>query len=126
MDELKRETIKAREAIRWLETQFHRGNRFLRAQRPQERSAIPLIKYPKKKDKETYMFIQIIECCHFLTQQQKGATNLVTLLTGNQNALVASETREISCMGLAQSAGVNLELITTFHMKWKKSVKGNR
>ncbi|GLV31698.1 Smg5 nonsense mediated mRNA decay factor [Carabus blaptoides fortunei] len=126
LDELKRETIKAREAIRWLETQFHRGNRFLRAQRPQERSPIPLIKYPKKKDKETYMFIQIIECCHFLTQQQKGATNLVTLLTGNQNALVASETREISCMGLAQSAGVNLELITTFHMKWKKSVKGNR
>lgn len=126
LDELKRETIKAREAIRWLETQFHHGNRFLRAQRPQERAPIPLIKYPKKKDKETHTFIQIIECCHFLTQQQKGASNLVTLLTGNQNALGASESRDFSWSGLAQSASVNFELITTFHQKWKKSIKGNR
>lgn len=126
LDELKRETIKAREAIRWLEAQFHHGNRFLRAQRPQERSPIPLIKYPKKKDKETYTFIQIIECCYFLTQPQKGSTNAVTLLTGNPAALQPSGTREISCLGLAQSAGVNLELITGFHQKWKKSVKENR
>lgn len=126
LDELKRETIKARDAIRWLETQFHRGNRFLRAQRVQERAPIPFIKYPKKKDKDTHTFIQIIECCHFLTQQQKSAENLVTLLTGNQAAVSTLEAREVSYVGLAQSAGVNLELITVFHAKWKKSMKGNR
>lgn len=126
LDVLKRETIKAREAIRWLEAQFHRGNRFLRAQRMQERAPVPLIKYPKKKDKDTHTFIQIIECCHFLTQQQKGATNLVTLLTGNGAAMSSAEGRELSYVGLAHSAGVNLELITVFHAKWKKSMKGNR
>jgi protein SMG5 len=54
LDELKREIGRARETIRWLELQFQRGNRFLRAQRSHERLPIPLIKYPKKKDKEAW------------------------------------------------------------------------
>lgn len=54
LDELKGESGRAREAIRWLETQFQRGNRFLRAQRSNESLTLPLIKYPKKKDKEAW------------------------------------------------------------------------
>ncbi|RZB40887.1 SMG5 [Asbolus verrucosus] len=126
LDDLKREQSEARDAIRWLESQFHRGNRFFRAQRPQERASIPFIKYPKKKDKEMSIYIQIIECCYFLAEQQKGAANLITLLIGNQNVLSNGENKEFSYVGLAQSAGVSIESITQFYGKWKKSYKTRR
>ncbi|KAG5874256.1 hypothetical protein JTB14_026478 [Gonioctena quinquepunctata] len=125
LDDLKREKIEARDAIRWLESQFHRGNRFFRAQRPQERAPIPFIKYPKKKDKEMHDYIQIIECCHFLAEQQKGASNVVTLLIGNQNVLSNGENKDFSYVGLAQSVGIAIESITSFYGKWKKT-KGKR
>ncbi|KAJ8915213.1 hypothetical protein NQ315_015436 [Exocentrus adspersus] len=125
LDDLKREKIEARDAIRWLESQFQRGNRFFRAQRPQERAPIPFIKYPKKKDKEMHVYIQIIECCHFLAEQQKGAPNVVTLLIGNHNVLSNGENKEFSYVGLAKSAGVAIESVTSFYGKWKKS-KGSK
>lgn len=127
LDDSKKEKQEARDAIRWLESQFHQGNRFFRAQRQQERLAIPLVKYPKKKDKEAFIYTQIIECCHYLAEQQKGATNLVTLLTGDPNVVSGvNGTKDMSYNGLAQSAGVNLELITEFYTKWKKTNKGKR
>lgn len=126
LDDLKREKLEARDAIRWLESQFHQGNRFFRAQRPHERTALPFIKYPKKKDKAAFVYIQIIECCHYFAQQQKGASNLVTLLMGNQNTVTNGENKDISYIGLAKSAGVQTELITQFYSKWKKAAKGKR
>ncbi|KAK5650077.1 hypothetical protein RI129_001106 [Pyrocoelia pectoralis] len=124
LDDLKRVKSEARDAIRWLELQFHHGNRFCRAQRPQERSSLPFIKYPKKKDKELFTYIQIIECCHYFVQQQ-NLSNLVTLLTG-RNAMSNSENRHISYTGLAHSAGINVELVSNFYEKWRKNVKGNK
>ncbi|KAL3277426.1 hypothetical protein HHI36_012774 [Cryptolaemus montrouzieri] len=126
LDDLKREKPEARDAIRWLESQFHRGNRFFRSQRPQERAPIPFIKYPKKKDKEMFTYIQIIECCYYLSEQQKGATNLVTLLIGNHNLLSNGENKEFSYVGLAQTAGIAIESITQFYARSKKSSKENR
>ncbi|KAK9880232.1 hypothetical protein WA026_010106 [Henosepilachna vigintioctopunctata] len=126
LDDLKREKPEARDAIRWLEAQFHKGNRFFRSQRPQERALIPFIKYPKKRDKEMFTYIQIIECCYYLSEQQKGATNLVTLLIGNQNLLTNGENKEFSYVGLAQTAGITIESITQFYAKTKKATKDNR
>lgn len=126
LDDLKREKSEARDAIRWLELQLHHGNRFCRAQRPQEHASLPLIKYPKKKDKEMFTYIQIIECCHYFAQQQKDAINLVTLLLGNENALSNCENREISYIGLARSAGINLEFVTDFYEKWRKNFKSKK
>lgn len=129
LDEVKRVSAHAREATRWLETQLRRGSRFLRAQRPHERLALPLIKGPRPKDKEAWLFFQIIECCHYLTQQAKvgftgdGETPVVTLLTGcnldDRKALTFSPD------GLAKSAGVNLEHIESFQTKWKSSIKSH-
>ncbi|KAI4500806.1 hypothetical protein M0802_004017 [Mischocyttarus mexicanus] len=129
LDEVKRTSGRAREATRWLETQLRKGSRFLRAQRPNERQAVPLIKGPRPKDKEAWLFFQIIECCHFLTQQTKvGLTNdaeapVVTLLTG----FSPDERRNFtfSSDGLAKSAGVNIEHIESFHTKWKASSKSH-
>lgn len=126
LDELKREKPEARDAIRWLETQFQRGNRFFRSQRPQEKSPIPFIKYPKKKDKEMFNYIQIIECCYYLSEQQKGATNVVTLLIGNQNLLTNGENKEFSYVGLAKTAGITMESIIQFYNKCKKTSRDNR
>ncbi|XP_012230829.2 nonsense-mediated mRNA decay factor SMG5 [Linepithema humile] len=129
LDEVKRVSAQAREATRWLESQFRGGSRFLRAQRPNERLALPLIKGPRPKDKEARLFFQIIECCNFLTQQAKvgftgdGDAPVVTLLTGSdpndRKALTFSPD------GLAKSAGVNLEHIESFQMKWKSSIKSH-
>lgn len=126
LDDLKREKSEARDAIRWLESQFHQGNRFFRAQRAHESAPIPFIKYPKKKDKEMHIYIKIIECCNFLTEQQKGASNLVTLLIGNQSLLSNGENKEFSYVGLAKSAGIAIESITQFYGKWKKSKGGSK
>jgi len=106
---MKRVSSQAREATRWLETQLRRGSRFLRAQRPHERLALPLIKGPKPKDKEAWLYFQIIECCHYLTQQAKigftgdGEAPVVTLLTGCN--LDDRKTLTFSPDGLAKSAG---------------------
>lgn len=54
LDELKQGSGRVRDTIRWLEVQLRSGNRFLRTQRLDERKELPMIKYPKKKDKETW------------------------------------------------------------------------
>ncbi|XP_043276793.1 protein SMG5 [Venturia canescens] len=129
LDEMKKTSSKAREATRWLEGQLRKGSRFLRAQRPHERLPLPLIKGPKNKDKEAWLFFQIIECCHYLTQQTKVGLNgdkeppVVTLLTG-----FSVEERKAAIFspdGLSKTAGVNLEHIESFHTKWKTSSKSH-
>ncbi|XP_060524968.1 nonsense-mediated mRNA decay factor SMG5 [Cylas formicarius] len=125
LDDLKKEKLEARDAIRWLESQFHRGNRFFRAQRQYERTPIPFIKYPKRRDKDMHAYIQIVECCYFFAEQQKGASNVVTLLIGNSAVLSNGENKEFSYVGLAQSVGIAIESIASFYGKWRKS-KGNR
>ncbi|ENN76118.1 hypothetical protein D910_04922 [Dendroctonus ponderosae] len=127
LDDLKKDKIEARDAIRWLESQFHRGNRFFRSQRPNERTPIPYVKYPKKKGKEMHVYIQIIECCHYFTDQQKDASNVVTCLIGASHStpLNSGDNKEFSYAGLAKSVGIVLEPIASFYGKWKKS-KGNR
>jgi len=121
LDEVKRVSAQAREATRWLENHFRCGSRFLRAQRPNERLTLPLIKGPRPKDKEARLFFQIIECCYFLTQQAKvgftgdGDAPVVTLLTGcdlnDRKALTFSPD------GLAKSAGTSFHLLLFFILK---------
>lgn len=129
LDEVKRTSGQAREATRWLEAQLRRGSRFLRAQRPHERLPIPLIKGPRPKDKEAWLYFQIIECCHYLTQQSNVEVTsdseipIVTLLTGCSAEDQKSLT--VSPEGLAKSAGVNIEHIEAFHTKWKASSKSH-
>ncbi|XP_001599646.2 protein SMG5 isoform X1 [Nasonia vitripennis] len=124
LDEMKKVSSHAREATRWIEGQLQRGSRFLRAQRPHEKLPLPLIKGPKPKDKEAWLYFQIIECCHFLTQQSKAGDSeipVVTLLTGIDDKKLFT----FSPDGIAKSAGVNFEHIGAFHAKWKLSIKSH-
>lgn len=123
---MKKTSGQAREATRWLEAQLRRGSRFLRAQRPHERLPLPLIKGPRPKDKESWLYFQIIECCHYLTQQSNVEVTsdseipIVTLLTGcsaeEQKALT------ISPEGLAKSAGKFFFLISLFFITNSKYI----
>ncbi|KAL0270450.1 UNVERIFIED_CONTAM: hypothetical protein PYX00_007862 [Menopon gallinae] len=135
LDECKRDSGRARETIRWLESQFQHGNRSLRAQKSQEKFSLPLIKYPKKKDKEAWNFFQIVECCHYFSKQSEfqncHSSLLVTLLTGQKDIAFASDNRkddfgkEYSPIGVAKNFGINLEHIEAFHTKWKLSTKSH-
>ncbi|KAG7159782.1 SMG5-like 2 [Homarus americanus] len=126
LDQQKRESLGARDAIRWLEIKFRHGSRFIRAQRPHERTHLPLIKYPKRKDKEAWEWYQILECCHYLSAQvQQNSSNVkaatVTLLTGEKQPPNAT----FSHSGLTQAAGAVLEHIEEFMCKWQTSTKGH-
>lgn len=52
LDELKKHSDGARNAIKWLEFEFSKGNRFLRSQKNHEMLPMPLIKVPKKMGKQ--------------------------------------------------------------------------
>lgn len=126
LDQQKRDSLGARSAIRWLEIKFRHGSRFIRSQRPHERTHLPLIKYPKRKDKEAWEWYQIVECCNYLSAQvQQNSNNVktatVTLLTGEKHLSSAT----FSHSGLTQAAGAVLEHIEEFMSKWQTSTKGH-
>lgn len=126
LDQQKRESLGARNAIRWLEIKFCHGSRFIRSQRPHERTHLPLIKYPKRKDKEAWEWYQIVECCNYLSAQVQQNSNsvktaTVTLLTGEKNLSGGT----FSHSGLTQAAGAVLEHIEEFMSKWHTSTKGH-
>uniref|UniRef100_A0A0A9WHW3 Protein SMG5 n=1 Tax=Lygus hesperus TaxID=30085 RepID=A0A0A9WHW3_LYGHE len=129
LDECKQCSNKVRDTIRWLEWQLRNGKRNIRLQRPNEHQPIPFIKYPKKKDKEAWMFLQVVECCNYLCNQSTGEKNpeLVTLLTGSKLLMPNSNhtTNGFSHFGVAKSAGINVEHIETFFSKWKSSSKSH-
>jgi hypothetical protein len=58
------------------------------------------------------MFFQIVECCHYLSQQSTGDkdSDLVTLITGTKN-LTGNQQTGFSPLGVAKSAGVPLLFI---------------
>lgn len=48
LDELKKNSDRARNVIRWLEQEFRRGNRHMRSQRDNESQSLSFLKIPKK------------------------------------------------------------------------------
>ncbi|BES87857.1 Telomerase activating protein Est1 [Nesidiocoris tenuis] len=131
LDEYKTGNNKVRDTIRWLEWQLRNGRRNIRLQRPTEHQPLPYIKYPKKKDKEAWIFLQVMECCNYLCNQSTGVKNpeLVTLVTGSA-AFSPSNTENtsgngFSVFGVAKSAGINVEHVDTFFNKWKNAIKSH-
>ncbi|GBM27385.1 Protein SMG5 [Araneus ventricosus] len=120
LDQLKKESIAAREATRWLESELCKGGRHVRAQNQVEKSSLVPMKYPRKKDKEAWDFYQVLECCNYLVQQQtngKSGCHLVTLLVGSFHHLPDN------AVAIAQSIDVTTEKIGSFLSKWRTSLK---
>ncbi|XP_049270388.1 nonsense-mediated mRNA decay factor SMG5 isoform X1 [Rhipicephalus sanguineus] len=122
LDLLKRESVGARESIRWLEGELRRGSRYVRSQKSHERLSLSPMKYPKRKEKEAWELFQILECCHHLEKQcprggHPADRPLVTLLVcsgppGMVGGLPPNAT------ALASSAGINMEDVEAFTTKW--------
>ncbi|TRY67907.1 hypothetical protein TCAL_05253 [Tigriopus californicus] len=117
LDDMKKSSPGARNAIRWLEKQFHQGNRWLRPQRPNEKKPLELLTYPKKKEREATNYFQIFECCnHFsVIRGESSAANKiqVTLLTSGPKE---SETRTYDPRGVAGSIGIKVENVNVFYV----------
>ncbi|KAL7637266.1 UNVERIFIED_CONTAM: hypothetical protein RMT77_011978 [Armadillidium vulgare] len=127
LDQQKRDSLGARDAIRWLEAKLRYGSRFMRAQRPHEKSHLPLIKYPKRKDKEAWEWFHLAECCYYLGAQMNktGAkTSTVTLLTAENTTRMATK-KSFSLQTLAEAAGAVLMSVDEFVRKWQISTKGH-
>ncbi|XP_076800488.1 nonsense-mediated mRNA decay factor SMG5-like isoform X2 [Clavelina lepadiformis] len=121
LDALKRDLQGARDAIRYLENEFKKGHRFIRAQSDEETVRKVEGEKPKlrRDDIETWRFYRIIECCRNLLQQEAEKTNsdekehsgLITLLTpsrdtSNQNISAAYDA--------AKSYGIQVESAAAF------------
>lgn len=140
LDNLKREQSTARDAIRWLEMQLRSGSRFLRAQRPGQSKPLSLLKYPRKAPQHVHNFIQILEFCnHFISdeKQMQGGNGdsdtwpqgksapLLILLLGNETGDDEEQYKDFSVTGAAEAAGISIEQIGQFYMKWRQSAHKN-
>ncbi|XP_026479738.1 LOW QUALITY PROTEIN: protein SMG5-like [Ctenocephalides felis] len=119
LDMLKFESNPARDSIRWLEGQLLKGNRHLRGQRNKEQLPLHRITIPKKMEKDTQDYLQMLELCNYLATHGEEGTDCngysVTFLTGPDLSDFSS--RDFSLTGLAKSANINVEKIAVFYAK---------
>jgi hypothetical protein len=92
LDQLKKTSVEAREAIRWLEEELQRGNRVIKYPKDFEKLSLSPIKYPKRKDKEACDYYELLEYCNYLNKNTRTGERkpvygmpMVTLLTHSFN-----------------------------------------
>uniref|UniRef100_A0A182QJJ3 PIN domain-containing protein n=1 Tax=Anopheles farauti TaxID=69004 RepID=A0A182QJJ3_9DIPT len=121
LDELKKHSEGARNAIKWLEIKFKKGNRFLRAQKPHEMLPVPLVKIPKKLDRDGAVFNQIVQFCNYIVTNHGDSDNadIITYLSGDclQDRKLGNGS---SYVGILEAIPVKFEQIVTFYSSYKR------
>lgn len=121
LDELKKHSEGARNAIKWLEVEFSKGNRFLRAQKTHEMLPMPLVKIPKKLDRDGAVFSQIVQFCNYIVTNQadNDSTDIITYLSGDglQDRKLGNGS---SYTGILEAIPVKFEQIVTFYSSYKR------
>ncbi|XP_052002232.1 nonsense-mediated mRNA decay factor SMG5 isoform X2 [Xyrauchen texanus] len=123
LDMLKKENSGARDGIRFLETEFRKGNRYIRCQKESgrcfERDKL------KRQDIEAWHLYKMVDSCRQLTGSQNSGdedtAGMVTILTGH--SLVELTERSASMKVAVQAvaaAGMELKNITEFYRQWKE------
>ncbi|XP_037957394.1 protein SMG5 [Teleopsis dalmanni] len=129
LDDLKKRSENARNVIRWLEHEFTVGNRFLRAQRDNENLPLPLLKLPKKMDRDTFTFIQIVNFCnHLVANYTDGkcpefGINVVTYLSGDTIPEKQRHITKFCLAGLLDAIPIRYEQISNYYAKLKLNKK---
>lgn len=122
LDELKKHSEGARNAIKWLEREFSKGNRFLRSQKNHEVLPMPLIRVPKKLDREAAVFHQIVQFCNHIVSnhadQGSSRADIVTYLSGEP--LHDKKLYNSSYVGILEAIPVKFEQIVTFYSSYKR------
>ncbi|KAM6910174.1 nonsense-mediated mRNA decay factor SMG5 [Xenentodon cancila] len=123
LDRLKKENIGARDGIRFLETEFRKGNRYIRCQKESGRS-FERDKL-KRQDIEAWYLYKMVDSCRQLTISQSNGdedtAGMVTILTGHQvEELCARSAAMKAAIQAAGVAGMELKNIVEFYQQWKE------
>ncbi|XP_046857731.1 protein SMG5-like [Xenia sp. Carnegie-2017] len=125
LDELKKFNPGAREAIKYLEQELKKGNRWIRAQKESESTSTRSQKRGKQEEISIWRFNQVVNCCLYFMEQ--SGPGLVTLLTddgdietlkkksGRGNAAIAVGTKATpQAVELALKNNINVQSIKSF------------
>uniref|UniRef100_A0AAV2MFM5 Nonsense-mediated mRNA decay factor n=1 Tax=Knipowitschia caucasica TaxID=637954 RepID=A0AAV2MFM5_KNICA len=125
LDRLKKDTPWARDAIRFLETEFRKGNRYIRYQKEVGRS----FERDKVKhlDIEAWHLYKMVDSCRQLAVSQSAgeedSVGMVTILTGREVEEMCAQSAVVkSAIQYAASAGMEAKHIRSFYQQWKEMV----
>ena len=127
LDVVKKESPGARDTIRWLEAEFQKGNRYVRAQKSHEKTGSQPPKFIKHKDKDALGFWQILDCARYLGQQG-GEAETQTLVRVLTSRVMTGANVSIHVKQLALNApdwGIVIQRMSEFHSQWKDRWKNN-
>uniref|UniRef100_A0A8C4EDQ1 Nonsense-mediated mRNA decay factor n=1 Tax=Dicentrarchus labrax TaxID=13489 RepID=A0A8C4EDQ1_DICLA len=123
LDRLKKEIAGARDGIRFLESEFRKGNRYIRCQKESgrgfERDKL------KRQDIEAWHLYKMVDSCRQLTVSQtngdEDTAGMVTILTGHEVEELCTRSAAMkSAIQAAGSAGMELKNIVEFYRQWKE------
>lgn len=124
LDYMKKESVGAREAIRWLETEFRKGNRYIRAQKSNEKLQEQIPKNLKKKSQEMWCLYEIFSCAHYLAGQGDIASgNMVAIMSKQDLKTLTVPDIVKQLINICTKEGIGIENISTFANKWKDVLK---
>ncbi|XP_074651204.1 nonsense-mediated mRNA decay factor SMG5-like [Tubulanus polymorphus] len=128
LDNLKKESSKARDAIRWLENEFKKGNRYVRAQKSSEKVNASPPKNLKRKDPDMWYFMQIINCCKYFAAQRTDCKpkDLVCLLTNLTEETAGTSASLKRAVNTVKHEGINVESVKDFYKKWKEATHSEK
>ncbi|XP_069796511.1 nonsense-mediated mRNA decay factor SMG5 isoform X2 [Narcine bancroftii] len=123
LDFLKKENSGARDAIRFLESEFKKGNRYIRCQRDTGRT-VDRHKL-KRQDLDAWHLYKILDSCKQLTVSQgsgeEEVAGMVTVLTEFSPDDPASLSSNVqAALQAAHSSGVEIKNILDFYRQWKE------
>ncbi|KAK2909842.1 nonsense-mediated mRNA decay factor SMG5 [Channa argus] len=123
LDRLKKENAGARDSIRFLESEFRKGNRYIRCQKESGRS-FERDKL-KRQDIEAWHLYKMVDSCRQLTVSQSNGdedtAGMVTILTGHQVEELSTQSATMkSAIQAAGSAGMEMKNIVEFYQQWKE------
>ncbi|XP_030638530.1 nonsense-mediated mRNA decay factor SMG5 [Chanos chanos] len=123
LDVLKKENAGARDGIRFLESEFRKGNRYIRCQKESGRS-FERDKL-KRQDIEAWHLYKMVDSCRQLTGSQSSGdedtAGMVTVLTGHTLDELSERSAPMkSAVQAVAAAGMELKNIVEFYRQWKE------
>uniref|UniRef100_A0A8C6NLQ0 Nonsense-mediated mRNA decay factor n=1 Tax=Nothobranchius furzeri TaxID=105023 RepID=A0A8C6NLQ0_NOTFU len=123
LDRLKKENAGARDGIRFLESEFRKGNRYIRCQKESGRSFER--DKVKRLDIEAWHLYKMVDSCRQLSVSQSNGdedtAGMVTILTGHEVEELRSRSASMeSAVQAATLAGMELKNIVEFYRQWKE------
>ncbi|KAK7116433.1 nonsense-mediated mRNA decay factor SMG5-like isoform X2 [Littorina saxatilis] len=127
LDVQKKESSGAREAIRWLEAEFRRGNRYIRAQKSNETVSSNNQRIFKKRHREIWYMMEVLGCGRYLARQSSNFTagSVVAILTAHSFFAENPAPVVQQVCTASQEEGVSIEMMKEFVSKWRQIWQSN-